>query len=63
MLKMVIRPAEHILKLKDKLNKIISKNTGKPLNEVEQDTERDNYMDSDEALKYGLIDKVLEKDR
>ena len=55
--------AEHILKLKDKLNKIISKNTGKPLNEVEQDTERDNYMDSDEALKYGLIDKVLEKDR
>lgn len=53
--------AEHILKLKDKLNKIIAKNTNQPLEKVENDTERDNFMDAKEALKYGLIDKVLDK--
>lgn len=53
--------AEHILKLKDKLNRIISKNTNQPIKKVEIDTERDNYMDADEALKYRLIDKVLDK--
>ena len=53
--------AEHILKLKDKLNKIISINTGQPLEKVEMDTERDNFMEADEALKYGLIDKVIQK--
>ena len=53
--------AEHILKLKEKLNKILSINTGKSLNEIEQDTDRDFYMNSNEALKYGLIDKIIEK--
>ncbi len=51
--------AERILKLKDKLNKLLSKNTGKPLSEVEKDTERDYFLTSDEALNYGLIDKIL----
>ncbi len=53
--------AEHILKLKEKLNKILSINTGKSLNEIEKDTDRDFYMNSNEALKYGLIDKIIEK--
>ena len=51
--------AERILKLKDKLNLILSKNTGKDLKEVEKDTERDNFMSASEALKYGIVDKVL----
>ncbi len=53
--------AERILKLKEKLNIILSKNTGKPLNQVEQDTERDYYLSSKEALDYGIVDKILEK--
>ena len=53
--------AEHILKLKEKLNKILSNNTGKDLKEIEKDTDRDFYMDSNEALEYGLIDKIIEK--
>ena len=53
--------AEHILKTKDKLNKILSKNTEKDLNIIENDTERDNFMDSNEALNYGIIDKIIEK--
>ena len=53
--------AERILKLKEKLNIILSKNTGKPLNQVEQDTERDYYLSSKEALDYGIFDKILEK--
>ena len=53
--------AEHILKLKDKLNKILSKNTGKNLDDIEKDTDRDFYMDSFEALEYGLIDKIIEE--
>lgn len=52
--------AEHILKTKDKLNKILSVNTGKDLNVIEQDTDRDNFMDSNEALNYGIIDKIIE---
>ena len=48
--------AERILKLKDKLNKILSVKTNQPLEKVEQDTERDNFMDPNEALEYGLID-------
>lgn len=52
--------AEHILKTKDKLNKILSNNTGKSLNVIEQDTDRDNFMDSNEALNYGIIDKIIE---
>lgn len=53
--------AERILKLKKKLNKILSLNTGKDLGKIEKDTERDYFMDSDEALKYGIIDEVLNK--
>lgn len=51
--------AERILKLKDKLNKMLSKNTGKDLKIVEKDTERDYFLSADEALSYGLIDKIL----
>ncbi|WIF96178.1 ATP-dependent Clp endopeptidase proteolytic subunit ClpP [Caminicella sporogenes] len=51
--------AERILKMRDKLNKILSENTGQPLEKIEKDTDRDNFMDPDEALKYGLIDKVI----
>lgn len=51
--------AERIMKTKDQLNKLLSEHTGKPLKTVEQDTERDNFMSATEALKYGLIDKVI----
>ena len=51
--------AERILKLKSKLNRILASNTGKSLDVIEHDTERDYFLDSDEALNYGLIDKVL----
>lgn len=51
--------ATRILKMKDKLNKILSKNTNKNLNQIEQDTERDYFMDAKEALEYGIIDKIL----
>ena len=53
--------AERILKSRDKLNKILSKNTGKDISIIEHDTERDNFMNSDEAFEYGLIDKIIEK--
>ena len=52
--------ADHILKTRKKLNEILAKNTGKPLEVIEVDTERDNYMDSYQAMEYGLIDKVIE---
>ena len=52
--------AEHILKTRKKLNEILAKNTGKPLEVIEADTERDNYMTATEATEYGLIDKVIE---
>lgn len=52
--------AEHILKTRKKLNEILAKNTGKPLEVIENDTERDNYMSAQEAVAYGLIDKVIE---
>ena len=51
--------AERILKLKDKLNKIMAEKTNQPLEKIEQDTERDNFMDPNEALEYGLIDKII----
>ncbi len=54
--------AERILKLRDKLNHILSKNTGQDLKKVEEDTERDHFLSAEEALKYGLIDKILEKE-
>ena len=53
--------AEQILKIKDKLNRILSERTGQPLEKVVADTERDNYMSAQEALEYGLIDKIMEK--
>lgn len=52
--------AEHILKMKDRINYILSKNTGNNIKQIEQDTERDNYMSSKEAKNYGLIDKIIE---
>lgn len=53
--------AENILKTKEKLNKILASNTGKSLEEIERDTERDNYMSAEEAKEYGLIDAVITK--
>lgn len=53
--------AEHILRLKEKLNKILSKNTNQDIKTIEKDTERDNYMSSNEALEYGIIDKIIVK--
>ena len=53
--------AEHILKTKEKLNKILATNTNKDLNVIEKDTDRDNFMNSKEALEYGIIDKIIEK--
>ena len=51
--------AEQILKTKKKLNEILAANTGKPLEVIERDTERDNYMTAQEAMEYGLIDRVI----
>ena len=51
--------AEQILKTKRKLNEILAENTGKPLEQIEIDTERDNYMSAEEAKAYGLIDNVI----
>lgn len=53
--------AEQILRIRKKLNEIIAQNTGQPLERVEVDTERDNYMTADEAKDYGLIDSVITK--
>ena len=53
--------AEHILKTKAKLNKILSERTGKSIETIEQDTERDNFMSAEEAKEYGIIDEVMEK--
>ena len=52
--------AKHIQKIKQKINKILSERTSKPLEKIEKDTDRDYYMSPDEALKYGLIDKIFE---
>lgn len=51
--------AEHILKTKHNLNQILAKNTGKTIEEIDRDTERDYFMTADEALKYGLVDKII----
>ena len=53
--------ADRILKMKDQLNKILSERTGQPLETIQKDTERDNFMSAAEAMAYGLIDKVIEK--
>ena len=52
--------AENILKTRKTLNEVLAENTGKPLDVIARDTERDNYMTAQEALEYGLIDKVIE---
>ena len=51
--------ARHIEKTREKLNKILSQNTGRPLSDIERDTERDNFMSAAEAAEYGLVDKVI----
>ncbi len=51
--------AEHILKIKEKLNKILASNTGKDIKTIEEDTERDNFLSALEAREYGLIDQIL----
>ena len=53
--------ADHILRTKAKLNSILAANTGKPLEEVERDTDRDNFLTAQQAMEYGLIDRVIEK--
>jgi len=53
--------AEQILKTKAMLNRILADNTGKPLEIIERDTDRDNYMSAEEAMAYGLVDKVIAK--
>ena len=53
--------AKHILRTKEKLNKILADNTGKPSEQIAVDTERDNFMSAEEALDYGLVDKILYK--
>ena len=53
--------AELILRTRDMLNKILAENTGKPLEQIERDTDRDNFMTAQQALEYGLIDRILEK--
>ena len=51
--------AKHILKVKDRLNKILAKNTGQLLSKVEKDSDRDYYMSAEEARKYGIVDKIV----
>ena len=53
--------AENMIKTRERLNKILSDRTGKPLEQIMQDTERDHYMTAEEALEYGLIDEILTK--
>ena len=53
--------ADHMVKTREKLNKLLSERTGQSLETIEKDTERDNYMTAEEALKYGLIDGILDK--
>ena len=51
--------AKHILRIKENLNKILAKNTGKPIEQIEKDSDRDNYMTAEDAKKYGLVDEVI----
>lgn len=53
--------AKHIVKIKEKMNRMYSEMTGQPIEVIEKDTDRDNFMTAEEALKYGLIDKVIDK--
>ncbi|MGI6329287.1 MAG: ATP-dependent Clp protease proteolytic subunit [Bacilli bacterium] len=53
--------AEHILKTKEKLNKMLAENTNKDIKEIEKDTERDYFMSAEEALNYGIVDQILKR--
>ncbi len=53
--------ARHMQKIKQKINKILSENTSQPLEKIEKDTDRDFYMSADEAVNYGLVDKIFDK--
>lgn len=53
--------SDHIQKSKERLNRILAENTGKTMEQILADTERDNYMSAKEALEYGLIDSIIEK--
>lgn len=55
--------AKHILKTRDNLNKLLAKNTGKPLSQLEKDVDRDFFMDAEEAKKYGIIDEIVTKSK
>ena len=53
--------ADHIIKIKNRMNRILAENTNQPIKKIEKDVDRDNYMSAEEALKYGLIDKIFDK--
>ena len=53
--------AEHILKIKQRMNKILSENTGQPLEQIEKDVDRDHYLSAEEALSYGIVDRIFDK--
>jgi len=53
--------ADHILKTREKLNRILAENTGRSIEEIARDTERDNYLTAQEAMEYGLVDKVIDR--
>ena len=53
--------AEHILRTKDKMNKLLAKHTGRPISQVDQDTDRDKFLSAEDAKKYGIIDRIITK--
>ena len=53
--------ADHMIRTREKLNKLLSEKTGQPIEQIEKDTERDHYMSAQEALEYGLIDGIMDK--
>ena len=57
----ILIAADHIQRTKQRLNKILSENTGKPIEQVAFDTERDNWLTAEDALEYGIVDKILDK--
>ncbi len=57
----ILIAADHIQRTKQRLNKILAENTGKPIEQVQVDTERDNWLTAEDALSYGIVDKILDK--
>ncbi|MBR6427373.1 MAG: ATP-dependent Clp protease proteolytic subunit, partial [Clostridia bacterium] len=53
--------SDHLLAIREKMNRILAANTGRTVEEITRDTDRDNYMTAEQALEYGLIDRVIEK--